>query len=115
MDLDRVDVVLVRPTRAANVAAAARALKNMGLRSLVLVDPPEDLATPEARALAYGAWDLLDGARRAESLREAVTARTWAGGTAGRPHPEALPPRAPAPPAAARTAGGRPAGRVGPR
>jgi tRNA C32,U32 (ribose-2'-O)-methylase TrmJ len=37
MDLSRVDVVLVRPARPANVAAACRALKNMGLRSLAIV------------------------------------------------------------------------------
>lgn len=55
MDLERVDVVLVRPARAANVAAACRALKNMGLRSLALVGPPAGLDQPEARALAYGA------------------------------------------------------------
>ena len=38
MDPGRVDVVLVRPARPANVAAACRALKNMGLGSLVLVE-----------------------------------------------------------------------------
>ena len=37
MNLALVDVVLVRPRNPANVAAACRALKNMGLRSLVLV------------------------------------------------------------------------------
>jgi TrmH family RNA methyltransferase len=72
VDAAAVDVVLVRPSRAANVAAAARALKNMGLRSLVLVQPPEDLARAEARALAYGAWDVLDAARIAPDLRTAV-------------------------------------------
>jgi TrmH family RNA methyltransferase len=107
MDLDRVDVVLVRPARAVNVAAAARALKNMGLGSMLLVDPPADLDAPEARALAYGAWDVLDGARRAESLREAVAASTWTAGTSGRADPEALTPRVLATQAAERTAGGR--------
>jgi len=107
MDLDRVDVVLVRPARAANVAAAARALKNMGLGSLVLVDPPPEIATAEARALAYGAWDVLDGASRAASLREAVAGATWTAGTSGRSVEGAWTPRALAAEAAARTAGGR--------
>ena len=66
MDPRRVDVVLVRPARPANVAAACRAMKNMGLGSLVLVEA-EPVAEP-ARALAYGAWDVLDGARHALSL-----------------------------------------------
>ncbi len=107
MDLDRIDVVLVRPARAANVAAACRALKNMGLGSLVLVDPPDDLQAPEARALAYGAWDVLDGAVRRATVREAVAASTWTAGTSGRPRDDAWTPRALAAEAAPRTAGGR--------
>ncbi len=64
----------MRPSRPANVAAACRAMKNMGLRTLWLVEPKPGLDEPAARALAYGAWDVLDGARRAESLLEAVSA-----------------------------------------
>jgi TrmH family RNA methyltransferase len=84
MELARVDVVLVRPARAANVAAACRAMKNMGLRRLWLVDPPAALLDHEARALAYGAWDVLDGAGRAADLGEAVAASTFVAGTTGR-------------------------------
>ena len=92
MDPARVDVVLVRPARPANVAAACRALKNMGLRSLVLVGAP---AVPdEARALAYGAWDVLDGARHAATLREAVAACTLVVATSGKADPLAWSPRA---------------------
>jgi TrmH family RNA methyltransferase len=84
MDLSRVEVVLVRPARAANVAAACRAMKNMGLRRLWLVDPPPALLEHEARALAYGAWDVLDGASRAGDLGTAVVASTLVVGTTGR-------------------------------
>jgi TrmH family RNA methyltransferase len=84
MDPGCVDVVLVRPSRAANVAAAARALKNMGLGSLLLVSPPRDLDRPEARALAYGAWDLLDSARVAPDLRSAVAGCTLVAATSAR-------------------------------
>jgi TrmH family RNA methyltransferase len=70
----RVHVVLVRPSRAANVAAACRAMKNMGLRTLWLVDAKPGLLVEPSRALAYGAWDVLDGARRAATLLEAVAA-----------------------------------------
>jgi tRNA (cytidine32/uridine32-2'-O)-methyltransferase len=55
-------------------------MKNMGLRTLWLVDPKPGMGAPEARALAYGAWDVLDGARRATSLLEAVSA---SGGVVG--------------------------------
>jgi len=84
MDLSRVEVVLVRPARAGNVAAACRAMKNVGLRRLWLVDPPPALLEHEARALAYGAWDVLDGASRARDLGEAVAASTVVVGTTGR-------------------------------
>ena len=84
MDLSRVEVVLVRPARAGNVAAACRAMKNVGLRRLWLVDPPPALLEHEARALAYGAWDVLDGASRASDLGEAVAASVAVVGTTGR-------------------------------
>lgn len=93
MELSRVEVVLVRPARAANVAAACRALKNMGMRTLHLVAPPPSLLDHEARALAYGAWDVLDGARRHESLLAAVSPSTLVVATSGRALREAMSPR----------------------
>lgn len=84
MDLARVTIVLVRPTRPANVAAACRAMKNMGLRRLRIVDPPEGLEDRDARAPAYKAWDVLDGAEPASSLGEAVADSTLVVGTTGR-------------------------------
>ncbi len=104
MDLARVEIVLVRPRRAGNVAAAARAMKNMGLRTLWLVAPGPGLDDPEARALAYGAWDVLDGARRAASLLEAVSGSVAVVGTTGKEVPGARSPRDLA--AAARTLAG---------
>jgi tRNA/rRNA methyltransferase len=86
-------VVLVRPSRPANVGAAARALKNFGFSDLRLVGGEEALpggeGYGEARALAWNASDLLESAGRFESLEAAVadhhlvaatTARTEAGG-----------------------------------
>jgi TrmH family RNA methyltransferase len=106
MDLSRVDVVLVRPSRPANVAAACRAMKNMVVRGLVLVSHPRSLEEPEARALAYGAWDVLDGARRSQSLPDAVASSTLVVGTTGRAVPGALPPRELAAQVEARVRGG---------
>jgi tRNA/rRNA methyltransferase len=56
-------------------------MKNMGLRKLWLVDPKPGLDDPRARALAYGAWDVLDSARRAASLIEAVAESGAVAGT----------------------------------
>ena len=93
MDLARIEIVLVRPRRPANVAAACRAMKNMGLSRLWLVEPGPGLDDPEARSLAYGAWDVLDGARRAASLLEAVASSVAVVGTTGKEMPEARTPR----------------------
>jgi len=93
MDPAAVEVVMVRPSRAANVAAACRAMKNMGLRRLRLVGPVEGLDRPDSRALAYGAWDVLDGASAAADLREAVAGCTLVAGTSGRPDALAWTPR----------------------
>jgi TrmH family RNA methyltransferase len=107
MDLNTVDVVLVRPARPANVAAACRALKNMGLSRLTLVGEPPIEIPPEARALAYGAWDVLDGARRVATLEEAVAGTTTVVGTTGRSTPGAQPARELAARASSLAAGGR--------
>jgi TrmH family RNA methyltransferase len=106
VDLSRVGIVLVRPSRPANVAAACRAMKNMGFRGLCLVGPPEGLDDPGARSLAYGAWDVLDGAQRAASLSEAVAASAVVVGTTGRDVPGAWTPRRMAAEAAELAGGG---------
>jgi TrmH family RNA methyltransferase len=93
VELSRVEIVLVRPSRPANVAAACRAMKNMGLRTLWLVDPGPGLEEPASRALAYGAWDVLDGARTVPSLLEAVGTSGAVVGTSGLPVEGAWSPR----------------------
>jgi TrmH family RNA methyltransferase len=107
MDPSRIDVVLVRPARPANVAAACRAMKNMGLTHLRIVEPPSGLAEPEARNLAYGAWDLLDAARPERSLVEAVGDSAFVAGATARGLPEAWTPRRLAQEAEERAGGGR--------
>ena len=100
------DVILVRPSRAANVAAACRAMKNMGLGSLLVVGLPSGLEEPAARALAYGAWDVLDGAREVATLRDAVSGCAVVAATSRRAS-ESWTPRRLAGEAAALCGGGR--------
>ena len=64
-------VVLVRPREEGNVGAAARAMANMGLGRLILVEPAAAIGGV-ARAFAVGAGAVLEGAVRSSSLREAV-------------------------------------------
>ncbi len=87
--------VLMRPRNAENLGAAARALKNCGLSDWVWVTPEvEDLGP--ARRLAVHAEDVLDGARRADTLEAAVADCVWVVGTSSRKveGKRRLPPRA---------------------
>ena len=59
--------VLVDTSHPGNIGAVARAMKNMGLADLVLVNPRE-FPHPEATARASGADDLLANARVVGSL-----------------------------------------------
>lgn len=82
MDPSRIDVVLVRPARAANIAAACRAMKNMGLSRLSLVEPAVRVDEKSAR-VAWRAWDVLEGARRHPDLASAVAGAALVAGTSG--------------------------------
>jgi tRNA (cytidine32/uridine32-2'-O)-methyltransferase len=84
MTLDRIHIVLSHPTHPGNVGAVARAMKNMGLRRLTLLNPPADFRSGEARARAAGADDLLDQARVCGSLDEALTDASLVIGTSAR-------------------------------
>lgn len=64
-------IVLVNTTHPGNIGGAARAMKNMGLTDLVLVDP-KDYPSDEAVWRASNAKDVLDGARVVSTLDEAI-------------------------------------------
>lgn len=72
--LSRVRFVLVGTSHPGNVGAAARAMRVMGLRELVLVAPRSARIAqhPEAVARASGALDVLGNARVVESLAQAL-------------------------------------------
>jgi TrmH family RNA methyltransferase len=71
MESPDIRIVLVAPSHPGNIGAAARAMKNMGLSSLVLVRPRQFPHT-EATARASGADDVLAAARVADTLAEAL-------------------------------------------
>jgi tRNA (cytidine32/uridine32-2'-O)-methyltransferase len=68
---ENIRIVLVNTSHPGNIGAAARAMKNMGLSELYLVEP---LSFPhaDASARASGADDLLAGATVCATLEEAV-------------------------------------------
>jgi tRNA (cytidine32/uridine32-2'-O)-methyltransferase len=72
MHLNNIRVVLINTFHPGNIGAAARALKNMGLSNLYLVDP---VAYPdsEATSRAAGAQDVLENAVVVNTLEEAIS------------------------------------------
>lgn len=64
-------IVLVGTTHPGNIGAAARAMKNMGLQNLALVQP-QHFPHEQATALASGAADILAHAGLFQSLPEAL-------------------------------------------
>ncbi len=83
LSLHNIRVVLVNTSHAGNIGGAARAMKNMGLSRLVLVDP-QDFPSPDAIARASGATDILDSARVVATLEEALVGCSVAFGTSAR-------------------------------
>jgi len=81
--LDRIRIVMVNTSHPGNIGAAARAMKNMGLRRLVLVDPATGLGD-EAYRRSAGAEDILADAAVVSTLAEALVGCTWVAGTSAR-------------------------------
>lgn len=81
--LDRVRIVLCRPSHPGNIGAAARAMKTMGLSRLYLVTP-KLFPDAEATARAAGSADLLEAATVCSTLDEALAGTTWAAALSAR-------------------------------
>ena len=70
----RLRFVLLETSHPGNIGAAARAMKTMGFRHLVLVNPrfPDALSHPDAIAFASGAQDILEQAQIVDSVAAAL-------------------------------------------
>jgi tRNA/rRNA methyltransferase len=96
--LDRIRIVLHRPSAAENLGAAARVMKNFGLSRLAVVAPPSWAGAPRgggagtarddvlhrAARLARHASDVLEGLTVHADLRAAVGEAIWVCGTTSR-------------------------------
>jgi TrmH family RNA methyltransferase len=69
--LDRVRVVLVEPLDPVNIAATARAMKNMGVSSLVLVRPVA-YESNRIEGVAHDTHDIVERIRHVESVDDAL-------------------------------------------
>jgi len=78
-----VRIVLVRTSHPGNIGAVARAMKNMGLKDLALVDP-KYFPHEDATARASGAEDVLDAARVFPTLAAAIGDCVYVAGASAR-------------------------------
>jgi len=69
--LHRVRVVLYEPQNAINIAATVRAMKNFGVRDLVLIRPVEYTAY-RLEGIAHDTLDVIERIRDVDSLEEAL-------------------------------------------
>ena len=76
-------IVLVGTTHPGNIGATARAMKNMGLSDLALVNP-RFFPHEEATARASGATDILDNALVVATLADALTDCVYVAGASAR-------------------------------
>ena len=76
-------VVLVGTTPPGNIGAVARAMKNMGLKDLYLVNP-KVFPHEDATARASGASDILERARVVDSLDKALVGCVYVAGASAR-------------------------------
>ncbi len=81
--LNNIRIVLINTFHPGNIGAAARAMKNMGLSQLYLVDP-KDFPHPEADSRAAGGSQLLQQAVVVGSLAEAIADCSLVVGTSAR-------------------------------
>ncbi len=81
--LKNIRIVMVNTSHPGNIGAAARAMKNMGLEKLVLVEP-KNYPSLEAIQRSVGAVDILDKATVVTDLNQAIEGCVWVAGTSAR-------------------------------
>jgi len=90
LNLDSVSIILVRPRFHENIGSVARAMKNMGLHRLIVIDGCSPLHG-NAYRLASGAEDILERAEELPLLREAISEMGCVVGTTTRTGKERSP------------------------
>ncbi len=80
---DYIRIVLVQPTHPGNIGATARAMANMGVAKLILVEP-RTFPSSEATARAAGADEILQNAMVVDDLDHAIADCSLVIGTSAR-------------------------------
>ena len=82
--LENIRIVLVEPQSSGNIGSVCRAMMNMGITDLAVVNPHDRHDWAEARKLACHADSVLDARKTFQTLEEALTDCTVVAGTSAR-------------------------------
>ena len=82
--LKNIRIVLVEPQSSGNIGSVCRAIMNMGMTDLAVVNPHDRHDWDEARKLACHADSVLDALRTFQALEEAIADCTVVAGTSAR-------------------------------
>ena len=89
--LSNIRIVLVEPAGELNIGSIARVMKNMGLETLLIVNPRCDPYSASARQMAVHGGDVLGSAKIVHSLPEALVGCQQAVATTARDRSLSLP------------------------
>ncbi len=84
VNLDNISIVLLQPRYSENIGAAARAMRNMGIRSLVIVDPQNFDLSKALKLATHSASDIIEKSKYYQDLKEALSPFNYVVGTTAR-------------------------------
>jgi len=84
IELDNIAIVLNRPRYPENIGAAARAMRNMGVKRLVVVAPQDCDLTRILKMATHAAIDVIEDMQVCDTLGEALSAFNLVVGTTAR-------------------------------
>ena len=84
VNLDNISIVLLQPRYSENIGAAARAMLNMGIRQLVIVDPQNFDLSKALKLATHFASDIVEKSKFYPDLKEALSSFHYVVGTTAR-------------------------------
>ncbi len=84
LKLENISIVLHRPKFPENIGSSARAMKNMGIKELLVVDPDDFDLTKIGKMATHASMDIVDNIKRFDTLNEALADFSYVVGTTAR-------------------------------
>lgn len=84
VNLDNISIVLQKPRYPENIGAAARAIRNMGIGQLIVVDPKNFDLAKILKMATHAASDVVERTRIYDDLKEALAPYNYVVGTTAR-------------------------------